>query len=108
MRLTEHQLEMIIAVFSKYLANINAELRLYGSRVDDTLKGGDIDLLLITETQTDAVQLKEKKPYILNSLMEKIGEQRIDLGIITRKDLAKHPFYSSILPKSEHIHSWGT
>ena len=52
MRLTEQQKNMIKKVV-KSLAGDEAETILFGSRVDDNRKGGDIDLLI---TLSDAVE----------------------------------------------------
>ena len=49
---------------------------LFGSRIDDTLKGGDIDLYLVPENRNN---LYEKKIRFLLELDTKIGEQKIDV-----------------------------
>jgi len=48
---------------------------LFGSRTDDSKKGGDIDLYIKAETDKD---LKHKIKYLL-MLEQKIGEQKIDI-----------------------------
>ncbi len=48
---------------------------LFGSRTDDSKKGGDIDLYIKVETRND---LKHKIKYLL-MLEQKIGEQKIDI-----------------------------
>jgi len=58
---------------------------LFGSRLDDRRKGGDIDLLAVPETLED---LGRKKIDFLVRLKRKIGERKIDL-IIDRG--ADHP-----------------
>ena len=45
MRLTEQQINIIQQVVAS-VAGDNARVTLFGSRVDDTKKGGDIDLLI--------------------------------------------------------------
>lgn len=52
------------------------EIYLFGSRVDDTKKGGDIDLYLKTEDKTD---LFKKKIKFLSSIKQELGEQKIDI-----------------------------
>lgn len=49
MRLTEAQVKCIISVAAVELKTRPFEVFLYGSRVDDSLKGGDIDLYFLSE-----------------------------------------------------------
>jgi predicted nucleotidyltransferase len=57
-------------------ADIDAEVYLFGSRVDDTARGGDIDLLVLSKR----IGLM-KKLEILAQLHEKLGERKIDLAV---------------------------
>ena len=61
-----------------------AEIYLHGSRADDNARGGDIDLLVISQT----MQLQDKLS-VLAKLHRALGEQKIDLSIFP--DLSK-PF----------------
>ena len=45
MRLTDGQIETILTV-SKQIAGADAKIRLFGSRLNDELQGGDLDLML--------------------------------------------------------------
>jgi len=54
------------------------DLYLFGSRVDDTRKGGDIDLYVVADQQN---RLGEKRIDFLAQIKHKIGDQRIDLVI---------------------------
>lgn len=47
MRLTSHQISTVLAA-SRRIAGTEAEVRLFGSRLDDNRRGGDLDLLIIT------------------------------------------------------------
>jgi predicted nucleotidyltransferase len=68
-----------------------AEIYLYGSRTQDHLKGGDIDLLILSE------QLNFKdKITLLAEIQLKIGEQKIDLTIKPKASLNSDPFIQSI------------
>ncbi len=60
----------------------SGKIYLFGSRVDNTKKGGDIDLYIQTEAKDN---LLEKKLNFLVELKKKIGEQKID--IIISKDI---------------------
>ncbi|MDP2751720.1 MAG: nucleotidyltransferase domain-containing protein [Rhodocyclaceae bacterium] len=51
------------------------EVFLFGSRVDDEKRGGDIDLYIKTQTGKDLTH----KIKFLVSLEQKIGEQKIDV-----------------------------
>lgn len=55
------------------------EVFLFGSRVDDEKKGGDIDLYIKTQTGKDLMH----KIKFLVSLEQKIGEQKIDVVLAT-------------------------
>ena len=76
MRLTEYEIKSIKESFEKYFAD--GDVYLFGSRVDDTQKGGDIDLFIDTPLQGD---LQERKTGFLLDLESKIGEQKIDVVI---------------------------
>lgn len=77
MRLTQEELEIIKTTFRHYFGS-NDHLWLFGSRVDDEKRGGDIDLYVeTTEIDTD-VLIKKKRDFILD-LCELIGDQKIDV-----------------------------
>ena len=52
----------------------NARVYLFGSRVDDTKKGGDIDLLVMSDMLTS-----DDKRSIKMKLHDLLGEQKIDI-----------------------------
>ena len=58
----------------------NASIYLFGSRVDDSRKGGDIDLLIFSENLTYHDKIKIKK-----LLFQEIEDQKIDI-IIAKND----------------------
>jgi predicted nucleotidyltransferase len=53
---------------------------LFGSRVDDTQLGGDIDLYIEPEQQ-DVIELANAKLSFLMALHQQIGDQKIDVVI---------------------------
>lgn len=67
-----------IEVFKKEFKNFfgDGEIYLFGSRVDDTQKGGDIDLYFVVSDQID---LQAKKIKFLASVKQEIGDQKIDI-----------------------------
>ncbi len=79
MRLTTLQIEAIKETFINNFGEQD-HLWLFGSRVDDTKKGGDIDLYIETN-YTDLSLIVRKKIKFLTDLQMKIGEQKIDAVI---------------------------
>jgi uncharacterized protein len=54
----------------------NCSVALFGSRLDDAGRGGDIDLFIKVESKDN---LFEKKIKFLSKLKRTLGEQRIDV-----------------------------
>ena len=65
-------------------ADAEAKVYLFGSRVDDMAKGGDIDLLVLSKT----INLMDKL-NILAQLHQRIGVRKIDIAVYPD---ATHPF----------------
>lgn len=105
MRLSEEQIDGIIETFNLFFRE-GVELRLYGSRAKDNLRGGDIDLLLRIEDPKITTEFREKKHPMLVALKKKLGDQKIDLLIISKKDSEQDPFVQMILPDSVLIKRW--
>ena len=80
MRLTDYEIESIKKVFEESFGN--GKIYLFGSRVDDTQKGGDIDLYIQTRDRND---IMIKKIQFLARLKEKIGDQKIDVVMSKNK-----------------------
>jgi predicted nucleotidyltransferase len=57
-------------------ADTDAMIYLFGSRIDDTAKGGDIDLLVLSKTINLMAKLE-----ILAKLHQQIGERKIDIAV---------------------------
>lgn len=75
----------------------NAEVFLFGSRADDSAKGGDIDLLLLTEEKLSLVLINRIRRLILHD----IGEQKIDIVNFTKS--ITHPLKSLALESAIHL-----
>ena len=91
MRLQDNQIEVLknkLKILSK-----NAKLYLFGSRVDDTKKGGDIDILIISDTLT-----KKDLRLIRIDFFKHFGEQKLD--IILDNGKLKNPFVKHIFQKA--------
>lgn len=76
MRLSAEVINVIQDTFLRVFEK--GDLYLFGSRVDDSRKGGDIDLYVVADQQS---QLGEKRIDFLTQIKQKIGDQRIDLVI---------------------------
>lgn len=81
MRLKENELKSIKNLFAKVFEH--GDLYLFGSRVDDSKKGGDIDLYIVPQS---AYNLTSKKIDFLVLLKKAIDEQKIDVVIDRGKD----------------------
>jgi predicted nucleotidyltransferase len=77
MRLTTFEITTIKQT-AKNIVGDTAKIYLFGSRVDDSKKGGDIDLYVVSESQDN---LYEKKIKFLSTLDMSLGEQKIDIVI---------------------------
>lgn len=106
MRLTPQQVSSLISAITPFIQQKQIELRLYGSRIHDHLKGGDIDLLLITQEEIVANKLREEKHLLLAQIKKYLGEQKIDLTITTSQEINNDPFLKLILPESFVLHTW--
>jgi predicted nucleotidyltransferase len=74
MRLSRQQVETIKSLFEQTFGS--GRVYLFGSRVDDSRRGGDIDLYIVAN---DRARLAEKKIHFLGALKRAMGEQRIDV-----------------------------
>lgn len=81
MRLRESEIKAIKETCAEIFGE-DAKVYLFGSRTDDTLKGGDIDLFI--ETTTDK-SLKRKIRF-KSILKVKIGDQKIDVVFAEKPD----------------------
>ena len=70
MRLSSFEINSIKQTYSDIFQNGN--IYLFGSRTDDNLKGGDIDLFITIDNLTNRL---EKKLEFLTALKQKIGNQ---------------------------------
>jgi hypothetical protein len=104
LRLSTDQVEKIHFTLNHFFGLIKFEIFVYGSRTDDSLKGGDIDLLILTN-QNGLDLFANKKLDILVNLKKhpKIGQRKIDLKAATKEQLTYDPFLISIQPTLKKI-----
>lgn len=74
MRLKARETEFIKQV-AKQCFGEDANIYLFGSRLLDDRKGGDIDLYI----ETTSTNVFDKKIKMLQALYEQLGEQKIDI-----------------------------
>ncbi|MBF0362691.1 MAG: hypothetical protein HQK49_16850 [Oligoflexia bacterium] len=96
MRLNEFEIKSIIESVFLILGHQKVKIYLYGSRIDDSLKGGDIDIIVVALSDSDYNLLSLKKYQILSNLKRLIGDQKIDLSVITKVILTTDVFFSQL------------
>ena len=77
MRLSQPQIESIRNAVRKVLGPEGVVIRLFGSRADDDLRGGDIDLLV----ETDQVVENRAQAIcaIQGALFRSLGDRKVDI-----------------------------
>ena len=91
MRLSEKQIKVLKDKLNSISSS--AKLYLFGSRVDDTKKGGDIDLLVVSKE----VAIRDLR-YLRIEFFKHFGEQKLD--IILDDGEFKNPFVKHIIKKA--------
>ena len=82
MRLSNFYQETIKSTGLEIFGN-GTKIYLFGSRADDTKRGGDIDLYIDTINNSN---LFEKKIQFLTKLHKRLGDQKIDVVISKDKN----------------------
>jgi len=83
MRLGAHEISIITGSVNRL--DPDAEVYLFGSRTDDAARGGDIDLLVVSEKLgfRDVLKLRRE-------ILDRIGWQQLDL-VVRRRDQLNEP-----------------
>jgi len=79
MRLSEHTQHAIHQVVREIIGK-DAAVVLFGSRVDDSARGGDIDLLILSDQPV--TDRSRKALQIVARLQRRLGDQPIDVLIL--------------------------
>lgn len=79
MRLTQKQIDAI-RISVNEVFGLDAQVWLFGSRVDDHKRGGDIDLL-VRPAATHSMPSLSSKVHFLNKLERLIGERKVDVVV---------------------------
>jgi len=77
MRLTTQEKQVIKSSVEEVMGS-QANVWLFGSRVNDAKRGGDIDLFVETNLQNPLDRVR-KKSRLWAKLQQQLGEQRIDI-----------------------------
>lgn len=101
MRLKPQEIQEIVKI-GKSLFGENCQIYIFGSRIDNTKKGGDIDIYI--ETNLDIPLILENKIKFLVSLVKAIGEQKIDVIVFNPKKMKKEHIHE--IAKKEGIRIW--
>ena len=73
MRLENQKAVLLKSLITKHLPKSN--IYLFGSRVDESKKGGDIDILILADRELE----RKEKAFIEFTFFKKFGEQKLDL-----------------------------
>ena len=92
MRLTDQQHTIIRAAVTETFG-AGANVWLFGSRVDDSQRGGDIDLLIETD-QVDVDAIARAEIVLLAKIQMKMGEQKIDVLLDYPSRKIRPPIFS--------------
>jgi predicted nucleotidyltransferase len=76
MRLTQAQQQITKSTIDRVLGKEN-RVWLFGSRVDDALRGGDIDLMI--ETEVELPNRAQTLCRLYGALMYALGERKLDI-----------------------------
>jgi len=81
MRLTSKQIAAI-ELAARECFEPHSTVRLFGSRLDDARRGGDIDLLVETPSPLEPKALVDRRNRFIARLYRLLGEQRIDVLVV--------------------------
>jgi len=82
MRVNKRVLSKIITAVEECFGDV--DIYLFGSRVDDTKKGGDIDIAI--DTDVPRVQFRKSKAKTISNLIRNNFELKIDIVNYNTKD----------------------
>lgn len=92
MRLTDKERTIICDTFLEYFSSED-HLWLFGSRADDTKRGGDIDFYIETTLKSTKDAFSKKIDFII-ALRQLLGDQKIDVVLNQLSLNDKLPIYN--------------
>ena len=91
MRLTPTEISAI-QNHSRHFWGKAVSVWLFGSRVDDSKRGGDIDLLVLSKNEDERIRFLKEEINFLIALKNDIGDQKIDVVFATPTIMENNPF----------------
>jgi predicted nucleotidyltransferase len=95
MRLKRSEADALSEVVREVMGE-DVRLFLFGSRIDPRSKGGDIDLLLLTPSDSLAA-MRQKRARLVAALHKRLGDRRIDCTIADADAGKQSTFVRSVL-----------
>lgn len=99
MRLSEHQRSVIREAAAEVFGRA-ARVRLFGSRLDDAARGGDIDLLIECPEEVDNAGLEAAR--LATRIQMPLGEQTIDV-LTVWPGMAQSPAHRAALAEGVEL-----
>lgn len=103
MRLTSKQIHAIQTAAREIFTSA-VDVRLFGSRLDESKRGGDIDLLVEPANPLSADELIAKRTSFIAKLYRLIGEQRIDVLIAPSGQNDDRPVVTSAREHGQYLY----
>lgn len=100
MRIHSDEIRIIVELTDKIFGS-QAQVLLFGSRLTDTKKGGDIDLLI--KSKEESVLTLRNKVKFLTELKIRLGEQKVDVVFENTSLKMKSAFYESIIKQAKKL-----
>ena len=97
MRLSDREARALGDVVGSFLGGRPGSLFLYGSRTRDDLRGGDVDLVVVSPSEEVVADLRRNRHRLLGALKRSIGDRRIDLSVASEQERARDPFWQNAL-----------
>lgn len=98
MRLETYEISLINSIVKNHFG-ADALVYLFGSRVDNNKKGGDIDLFIHAEDESSLTL--RKKLSLLTDLKLALGDQKVDIVFDNKSTKEKQIFYQSIISSAK-------
>lgn len=101
MRLTATQVQ-VIRDMAQRCFGADAEVWLFGSRVEDSKRGGDIDLFIETDLPSPDEAWAAQRKFLAGLYLE-LGEQKIDVVVKRRGDTRQLPIHAVARQQGVHL-----
>lgn len=92
MRLTSAEIETIVSKAREVFGS-DARVSLFGSRLDDEKRGGDIDLLIELAQPLDMDEMLERRSRFVAKVWRVLGERKIDVVVSSGRGATGNPAF---------------